>query len=304
MNVAHIKQTRTYTTHTQNTHTHKTHTHTHKTHTQNTQNTHTYTHTKTHTHIYTHTQTRMANNGPYHQTMVDEKKVWEGYDNLWVVLDFERQKKIEFGSSLAFREGLCAFLIPFTWVCLPCCITSLLLIGPNTRGEVMAEHAALTQDGIIYKIDRHKTGLRLDCQDVGAVTKTVPYDRIQDVQVMEPAGSSGPCCCMVPNVLSTVNIQTAAQGGPAPELSLTGVKDPHELRKMLQVLKRGESLTLTDGRTVHMNSAGSSSDGLGGKSGLELRPKANSASDEETKELLREQVSLLRSIDASLKARA
>lgn len=41
----------------------------------------------------------------------------------------------------------------------------------------------------------------MDCQDVGKVSKTVPFDKITDCDVEEPAGSSGPCCCLVENVL-------------------------------------------------------------------------------------------------------
>lgn len=51
----------------------------------------------------------------------------------------------------------------------------------------------------------HKTGCRCDCQDQGKRSKTIPYDKITDCDIEEPAGASGPCCCMTPNVLHKVN---------------------------------------------------------------------------------------------------
>ena len=47
----------------------------------------------------------------------------------------------------------------------------------------------------------------MDCQDVGKVSKTVPFDKITDCDVEEPAGASGPCCCLVQNVLVSVRKQ-------------------------------------------------------------------------------------------------
>ena len=58
-------------------------------------------------------------------------------------------------------------------------------------------------DGIRYIKDKHKIGLRMDCQDVGKYTKTVPYDKLTDCDIEEPAGAAGPCCCMVPHTVSS-----------------------------------------------------------------------------------------------------
>ena len=58
-------------------------------------------------------------------------------------------------------------------------------------------------DGIRYIKDKHKIGLRMDCQDVGKYTKTVPYDKLTDCDIQEPAGAAGPCCCMIQNTLSS-----------------------------------------------------------------------------------------------------
>ena len=37
-----------------------------------------------------------------------------------------------------------------------------------------AQHVAITQDGIRYAVEKHKKDCRMDCQDQGKVTKTVP----------------------------------------------------------------------------------------------------------------------------------
>jgi hypothetical protein len=115
--------------------------------------------------------------------------------------------------------------------------------------KIRAQHLAITQDGIKYVVDRHKTGCRLDCQDQGKVSKTVPFDKITDCDIEEPAGSSGPCCCLVKNTLTLVNVDTASgnRGGPGEgesghELSLKGLIDPHGFKKAVWSMKRGEGI--------------------------------------------------------------
>lgn len=86
----------------------------------------------------------------------------------------------------------------------------------NIEDATRAQHVAITQDGIKFVTEMHKSGCRMDCQDKGKVSKTVPFDKITDCDIEEPAGSSGPCCCMIKNTLTLVNIDTAsgARGGP------------------------------------------------------------------------------------------
>ena len=77
----------------------------------------------------------------------------------------------------------------------------------------------------------------MDCEDQGKVSKTVSYRKITDCDVTEPAGKSGPCCCMVKNTLSRVNVDTASSGGTDAqgnriyELSIVGLKDPVAFKK-------------------------------------------------------------------------
>eukprot|EP00465_Bigelowiella_longifila_P010380 CAMPEP_0185266384 /NCGR_PEP_ID=MMETSP1359-20130426/30895_1 /TAXON_ID=552665 /ORGANISM="Bigelowiella longifila, Strain CCMP242" /LENGTH=159 /DNA_ID=CAMNT_0027856171 /DNA_START=101 /DNA_END=580 /DNA_ORIENTATION=+ len=78
-------------------------------------------------------------------------------------------------------------------------------------------------DGVHYFVDKHKSGCRCQCEDKGAVTKFVPFDRIQDVTLQEPAGAVPECCC-VQQRLHHVGIQTAGASG-APEIDVWGIKD-------------------------------------------------------------------------------
>lgn len=142
-------------------------------------------------------------------------------------------------------------MIPYCWPCLPCGILFInaSIFKEDVDDKIRAQHLAITQDGIKYVVDRHKTGCRFDCQDQGKVSKTVPFDKITDCDIEEPAGSSGPCCCLVENTLTLVNVDTASgnrggpgEGGGGHELSLKGLKDPHSFKKAVWAMKRGEGI--------------------------------------------------------------
>jgi hypothetical protein len=92
-------------------------------------------------------------------------------------------------------------------------------------------------DGIKFVVDRHATGCRCQCQEVGKVSKTVPFDKITDCDVQEPAGAS--CCGLVPNILYTVNVDTASTSA-GHELSIIGLKDPYAFKDLVWKMKRGE----------------------------------------------------------------
>ena len=65
----------------------------------------------------------------------------------------------------------------------------------------------------------------------------VPFDKITDCDVTEPAGNE---CFCIKRILSTVNIDTASSGGPekGPELRIVGLKDPHGFKKLVWAMKR------------------------------------------------------------------
>jgi len=66
----------------------------------------------------------------------------------------------------------------------------------------------------------------------------VPFDKLTDCDVEEPAGTA--CCCCVQNVLTKVHVDTASSGSVGEsgarmhELTLVGLKEPHEFKKKVQ----------------------------------------------------------------------
>jgi len=70
---------------------------------------------------------------------------------------------------------------------------------------------------------------------VGDVSQ-VPFDKLTDCDVQEPAGTA--CCCCVPNVLTTVTVDTAS----GREMSIQGVKDPFAFKQDVWAMKRGDGL--------------------------------------------------------------
>jgi len=132
------------------------------------------------------------------------------------------------------------------------------------------------------------------CGKQGKVQKLVPYDRVQDVQVSEPAGNY---CCLFPYKLTLVKVQTA--GGSVghnttwlpgsifvgdmvgnSELELWGLSDPNGFRAKVMEAKR-------IGKAMNMGPA-------------QMSMGATTFGDPKTMELFEEQVSLLKSIDSSM----
>lgn len=73
-----------------------------------------------------------------------------------------------------------------------------------------------------------------------------------DCDIEEPAGSSGPCCWLVPNVLHTVHVDTASsgavtEGGTRHELTIRGLVDPEGFKRDVWAMKRGEPVDGVDG---------------------------------------------------------
>jgi len=162
-------------------------------------------------------------------------------DGVIRVFAFDYEAVAEFTTLVTQRNSLIAFIIPYLWPAAPCFIYFLLNLVPlNVKDRVYAQHVCLTRDGIKYVVDHHLKDCRCECQRQGRVSKTIPYDKITDCDVDEPAGSSGPVCCLVPNVLHVVNIDTASSGGGSHELQLVGLRDPHAFKRAVWAMKRGE----------------------------------------------------------------
>ncbi|GMH84464.1 hypothetical protein TL16_g09932 [Triparma laevis f. inornata] len=171
-------------------------------------------------------------------------------------INYDDAFKFEFDLGKNQTMGIMA-MIPYCWPFLPCafCFVNSEMFRSNVDDQIRAQHVAITQDGIKYVTEGHKTGCRLDCQDKGKISKTVPFDKITDCDIEEPAGSSGPCCCMVKNTLTLVNIDTASgsRGGGEPgqgaghELTIKGLIDPHQFKKDVWSMKRGEGIASSSG---------------------------------------------------------
>mmetsp|Transcript_25266 Transcript_25266/g.34199 ORF Transcript_25266/g.34199 Transcript_25266/m.34199 type:complete len:225 (-) Transcript_25266:192-866(-) len=159
---------------------------------------------------------------------------FDGMEGLVAAYEFDYEKIFDFRWQVAQRS---AWAQLFGSVC---AVPYIYLFGQeNLRDQIQCQHVCLTQDGIRYVQDKHKTACRLDCQDVGKVTKTVPYDKLTDCDIEEPAGAEGPICCMVNRVLYTVNVDTASSGGErGHELQIEGLRDPHSFKEMVWQMKR------------------------------------------------------------------
>ena len=140
---------------------------------------------------------------------------------------------------MAFCPCMCPWnlcFVPYTYKC-----------GVQNKIDLNnAQHVCVTRDGIRYSVDKHKSGCRYDFQDVGRTMKTVPFDKITDCDVKEPAGASGPICCLVQNVVPVVHVDTASSGTIATdkgvmtthELELHGLVDPYAFKKLVWKMKR------------------------------------------------------------------
>lgn len=153
--------------------------------------------------------------------------------------DFDYDNIISFNQSLGWALWLAAFpLWPATTVCcVPC------FLNNNVEWEARAQHVALTADGIRYVQEKRKSMCGLMCSDKGKVSKTVPYDKITDCDLQEPAGMA--CCCCIPRVLAEVSVDTASsgvskEGIPQHELSLRGLKNPTEFKQAVWGMKRSQ----------------------------------------------------------------
>uniref|UniRef100_A0A6T1LGT6 Uncharacterized protein n=1 Tax=Alexandrium monilatum TaxID=311494 RepID=A0A6T1LGT6_9DINO len=169
-----------------------------------------------------------------------EDTFFDGEPGLAAVYDYDYEKMVDFYQKLGWATFI---LVPPAWfgcfVCVPC------FINQNVEWDARSRHVALTVDGIKFVHDRRKTLCGLYCTDRGKESKTVPYDKITDCDVQEPAGTA--CCCCISRVLYTVTVDTASSGGtqdgePVHELELEGLKHPYEFKQAVWSMKRGEAL--------------------------------------------------------------
>lgn len=129
---------------------------------------------------------------------------------------------------------LASFLLPlavYVMTLAPC------LLKEQVKWEVYAQHVVVTRDGIRFVQNKRPSCWGLPICDRGKHSKTVPFDKITDCDIVEPAGNT---CLVIPNVLMVVNVDTASSGGEgkAHELVLSGLVDPYAFKKLVWAMKR------------------------------------------------------------------
>lgn len=127
--------------------------------------------------------------------------------------------------------GIGAVLAAYLLLLYPC------LLQQQVRWKVMANHVAITRDGIRLVQDRRKSCWGFSMCDKGKHSKTVPFDKITDCDIMEPAGNQYLC---IKRVLYVVNVDTASSGseGNRHELCISGLKEPHKFKALVWAMKR------------------------------------------------------------------
>jgi|Transcript_24723 hypothetical protein len=219
---------------------------------------------------------------PEAQGLQWEDRFFDGEEGLVAVFDFEYEKIASFQEKVAMASMLFPPVLIFgSLACYPCCFRQQI------QWNTYSQHVAVTQDGIKYVQDKRKTACGFDCTDAGKTSKTVPFDKITDCDVTEPAGAT---CLCVDNVLPVVNVDTASsggtsgEGGPLHELSLVGLKQPLELKKLVWAMKRAH----TQGQPVHPNAPAAA-----------IMNRAGS--NEDTNSILRDIRSELKELNANIK---
>merc|ERR1712154_44572 len=152
----------------------------------------------------------------------------EDEDDIVAVFDFDYDSMEEFNTSMGWASLASTCLYP------PFFVSALVGLVPcflrrNVQWSARSKHVAITRDGIRYVQERRRCCWGLRFTDQGKSSKTVPFDKITDCDIEEPAGNS---CFCVKNVLATVNVDTASSGQGERELKISGLKDPHGFKKL------------------------------------------------------------------------
>ena len=113
------------------------------------------------------------------------------------------------------------------------------ILQQQVRWFVYAQHVAITRDGIRFVNDRQSSWCGLSICDRGKNSKTVPFDKITDCDINEPAGNTYLC---IPNLLTKINVDTASSGGDGHrhDLVISGLKDPYSFKKLVWAMKRSQ----------------------------------------------------------------
>ena len=199
---------------------------------------------------------------------------WDSQNDILKTYSFDYEGLIKYKRELDWSEVLSCLIFPPCF-CYGACMYNMY-DQENTNDEVRARHIALTPDGIRYVVDKHKTSCRLDQCEEGRTSKTIPYDKITDCDIEEPAGADGCPCCLVQRTMMVFNVDTASEGRA---LSIWGVDVPYELKQDVWSMKRGEGIEGVDMSSIAPSAVsmvgrdggagGVTGGGAGGKSSAE-----------------------------------
>lgn len=225
-------------------------------------------------------------------SVVRTDSFFENDDDVIAVFDYDYELMRDFNVKL----NLLAYAFPPVWPLL-CCVLHPCFLFKQVEWDTYSQHVCVTRDGIRFVRDKRSTQCGLSCTDAGKVSKTVPFDKITDCDVTEPAGAT---CCCVENVLTTIHVDTASSGGSTPEgvvrheLVLKGLKDPYGFKKLVWAMKR------SNGETYRATVAAAQQQS-GVFAPVMSRGRGNDAADEclplimtEIRDELREQTRLMR----------
>lgn len=191
----------------------------------------------------------------YHQVVPETQGVFWNDDffdeeDIIAVFDFDYDNIVAFNTPVEFMSQIvtvgffCLYGTLLFWPYGLIVVLSiyLLSLAPfylryNVRWRAEANHLAITRDGIRFVQDRRKSCWGFSMCDKGKHSKTVPFDKITDCDIVEPAGNM---CLLFPRILFTVHVDTASSGneGNQHELDTIGLKDPHRFKNLVWAMKR------------------------------------------------------------------
>jgi len=179
----------------------------------------------------------------------------------------------------------------WAWPCLICTIPAFFLYEQkNMDVRVKSIKLYITSENIKYEEGPYFTGCRCDaCGKQGKISRAVPFDRVQDVLLEEPAGNY--CCCF-PEKLDRTQVQTAGSDGA--EMTIQGLKDGKHFKEVVLDMKR-------KGKMVGVGPGAVAPSVLGapGQVTMDSGAWTKEAVDEHLS-LLREQVQLLKAMKSSV----
>lgn len=175
---------------------------------------------------------------------------FEDDDGVIAVFDFDYEKMTQFQTkiraatqfSILCITGAHAGIVAGIYGAIVVLGLYILSLSPcflrqQVTWEAESNHICITRDGIRFVNDKRKSCWGIGICDKGKSSKTVPFDKITDCDIIEPAGNAYLC---FQRILYTVNVDTASSGGGGHrhELIIEGLKEPHRFKALVWAMKR------------------------------------------------------------------